>query len=404
MARVAAVDRPASAPARIDAIDSLRALAMGAVVAEHCHILPFGWIGVWLFFVISGFVVTTSLLSQPAGGSATALLRKFYVRRAARIWPIYMAYVLIGASISALIVGGVEWPALSSLMLFYNNFQSAFAVGIFKAFPVGHLWTISVEFQFYVVFGLAFAFLPRKALTGLLIAFLLMSPALRFLGGQWLQAAGYSPLQAAFAVYTFSPMHFDSFAAGALLALGRALWTQPGRARALLAAGVIGMLAYVAAYVWINGRHGATGLALLRGVISGVLFGDLKQVWLYSAVAAVSAGCLATVLAGEKAWRPIAESRLLRMIGRVSYGGYVYHALCVHLVTDAMRMVVSPGPGIASKIAFGVPLFALSLPLTVAVAWLSYRYVERPIIAAVNLQLRGRATSGGRSLARVRGW
>jgi peptidoglycan/LPS O-acetylase OafA/YrhL len=385
------------APAgRIDQIDSLRALAMTAVIAEHCHILPFGWMGVWLFFVISGFVVTTSLLSRPINETSSTRLTQFYTRRAARIWPIYLAYVTIGFVASALAVHYFNWPAFVSFVLFYNNFQLAFADGLFKAFPVGHLWTISVEFQFYIVFGLAFTFLSRRALTGLLLVFLVLSPVLRFIGGEWLHAAGYTPLKAAFAIYSFSPMHFDSFAAGALLALGRERWARASGARALLIAGLGVMIAYIGVYVGVNHAHGATGVRMLRNIISGILYGDFRQVWLYSAVALLSAGLIATILAGKAAWVGFTRNGLLQAIGRVSYGGYVYHALCVRWVGELMRLVIPPATTMASKLEFGAAQFAVALSATIAVALLSYHWVEQPIILAVGRRLAPPKVSLGR--------
>ncbi len=200
---------PAAAPetGRMGEINSLRALAMTAVIAQHCKILPFGWMGVWLFFVISGFVVTSSLMATPVSKGAN-LLKPFYLRRAARILPIYIVYVIIGFVISGIYIGYLEWKPLLSLLLFYNNFQSAFSLGTFKHFPVGHLWTISVEMQFYLFFGLAFAFLGRRSLVMILMSFLILAPLFRYIGGSWLTDQGMSPLNAAFAIYSFSIMHF----------------------------------------------------------------------------------------------------------------------------------------------------------------------------------------------------
>ena len=377
---------PVSGSGRLDEIDSLRAVAMTAVVAEHCRILPFGWMGVWLFFVISGFVVTTSLMSR-TDEAPGALLSRFYVRRAARILPIYLIYVLVGLAVSGLAIGRPEWSPFASLLLFYNNVQSAFGVGTFQAFPVAHLWTISVEMQFYLIFGFAFAFLPRAALRVVLVSLLFIAPTLRFLGGEWLEGAGFSPLRAAFAVYTFPGMHFDSFAAGSLLALGASRWRDRRRAGALLLAGGLLFAAYALAYVMVNRAHGAGGLSMFRNVISGILFGHQRQVWLYSAVAALSAGVLAVTLTGAAPWSAITRSPLLQAIGRASYGGYVYHALCVRLIRGPLHALIHPAAGMAGKLAFGAAEFTLALSATVLLSLASYRWLEQPIIAAAGRRL-----------------
>jgi peptidoglycan/LPS O-acetylase OafA/YrhL len=371
---------------RLDEIDSLRALAMTAVVAEHCRILPFGWIGVWLFFVISGFVVTTSLLSRPKE-APHSLLRHFYARRAARILPIYLGYVVVGLFVSGLAVGHPEWSPFASLVLFYNNIQSAFGVGTFQAFPVAHLWTISVEMQFYLLFGVAFAFMPRRPLQILLIGLLLVGPILRLLAGDWLTRTGVAPLRAAFAVYILPGLHFDSFAAGALLALAASRWRRPAWAGGLLLAGSLGLGAYVLVYVLINHAHGAAGLAMFRNVISGILFGQGRQVWLYSAVAAMSVGVLALTLTGAAPWSALTRNPLLQAVGRASYGGYVYHALSVRLIGEPLHRLIHPSAGMAPKLTFGAVEFALALFATVILSLASYRWVEQPIITAANRRL-----------------
>jgi len=363
---------------------------MTAVIAQHCRILPFGWTGVWLFFVISGFVVTASLLSRPGDGGPADKLARFYARRAARIWPIYLAYVVIVFLASALASGQLQWRAFASLVLFYNNFQAAFADGDFKGGGASHLWTISVEFQFYLVFGFAFAYLSRRKLIVALLACLLIAPLLRLIGGEWLTAAGYKPLNAAYAIYVFSPMHFDSFAAGALLALGRDRWRRPGPARALLLAAALAMLVYVGAYVWVNIAHGAVGLAALKRVLSGILFGDMRQVFAYSAVAAVSAGLVATALSGGVPWTAILANRAVQAVGRASYGGYVYHLWLVKWSDLILRAFITPGVSMAGRLEFGVLRFALVLPVTIGVALLSYRYIEQPIIRRVGRRLANR--------------
>jgi peptidoglycan/LPS O-acetylase OafA/YrhL len=379
-------------PGRLDEIDALRAIAMSAVVAEHCRILPFGWMGVWLFYVISGFVVTTSLVSRPAE-TPGALLYHFYARRMARILPIYLAYVTIGFLVSAASQGRFEWTPFLSLLFFFNNFQSAFANGVFKGFPVGHLWTISVEMQFYLVFGFAFALLSRRGLRLLLIGLVVLAPLLRWAGGVWLEKAGFSPLRAAFAIYTFSPMHFDSFAFGALLALASTSWRRPPRSLVLWGVGALCLALYFCAYVAVNRAHHLHGLQMFRNVISGILFGDGRQIWLYSAAGLCFVGVLATTLSGGAAWSMITRNRALQAVGRASYGGYVYHAFCLPQARALLRGVLHVAPTTQGKLEFGLAMFLLALPATIGLSLISYRYVERPIIASVGRRMMRPAIS-----------
>ena len=147
------------------------------------------------------------------------------------------------------------------------------------------------------------------------------------------------------------------------------------------------MAAYAAVYVGVNHTHHAVGLRMLKNVISGILFGEGRQIWLYTAVAALSAGVLATTLGGQAPWAIVTRNPLVQAVGRASYGGYLYHAFCVTEARALLRAAIHFGPGLIGKLEFGLGVFALALPATIAVSLLSYRCVERPIIAALNRRL-----------------
>src|SRR2546423_10298585 len=85
---------------RIAEVDGLRAVAMTMVIAQHCGLLPFGWIGVWLFFVISGYVITRGFVAdQKAADAASTRFIDFMRRRFFRIVPVYVAYILLNVAI-----------------------------------------------------------------------------------------------------------------------------------------------------------------------------------------------------------------------------------------------------------------------------------------------------------------
>jgi hypothetical protein len=107
----------------VSEVDVLRALAMTAVFAKHCNLMPFGWAGVWLFFVISGFAITSSLLGSARFGESKALLlRNFYILRCLRIWPIYFL-IITGSMIAAALARNREafghWPWLATFTYNY---------------------------------------------------------------------------------------------------------------------------------------------------------------------------------------------------------------------------------------------------------------------------------------------
>lgn len=365
-----------SAGPRIGRVDSLRALAMLAVIALHTHLLPFGWMGVWLFYVISGFVVTTSLAAHGASGDRCSDTLAFYARRAARILPIYDLYVVVGLVVSWLWLGGVNWRAFASLFLMYNNFAGAFGNAFAVAWPVGHLWTISVEWQFYLLFGVFFIWAPRRWVIGACLATIAADPLLRVAAGV-LVLRHQPPLDAAFSVYSFSLLHFDAFAMGVLLALFRARLTARHGWLGLAAALVL-LSAYVLVYATIDHAHGAHGLAVLRNLVSGILIGDGRAGPLYSIVDLAAASVVVLAL-DERLRLPLLGSRRLQFVGRISYGGYVYHQAMLWLVLTALPASLAAGHG-AARAAYDVATFLLCAALTIAVAAASYRWLERPLI------------------------
>jgi peptidoglycan/LPS O-acetylase OafA/YrhL len=362
---------------RIGEVDALRCFAMAAVVAIHSSLLPFGWMGVWLFYVISGFVVTSSLMHRPTVPHGR-WLAAFYTRRASRILPVYAVYIAAGLIFALLTARAIPLTALASMAGFFNNFAMMAGVGELKNWPTGHLWTISVEMQFYAVFGLAFVFLPRRWLIASLIALLFVAPALRGLTGWHLAARGVAPLQAAFDVYASSYLHFDAFAAGALLALFRSEIAARRLEAWIFGAGCLAMAIYVAAYVSVNlvirDRH---GIEIVTDIISGIVFGEGREVGLYSALALLNAGVLIWTASGRAPWSGVTRIRLLQRIGETSYGAYIFHALAITLTAKAMTAV----PGFAhSELILRVPTFMIALAAAILMAEVSYRYLEKPII------------------------
>lgn len=388
---------PQDAKPHFDQIDALRCLAMSAVIAMHCHILPFGWAGVWLFYVISGLVVTVSLIAGDAAkpeASRAARLGGFYAKRSARIWPIYLLFVAAGFLVAVAFRHEQPYSELLSFLFFYNNFQAAFAHGTFNvpALGGGHLWTISTEMQFYALYGVAFILLPRRIVVRLLVACLLVCPLLRLGAGILLADADFTSSRAAYAIYAMSFLHFDSFAAGALIALSLA-WARRYSLR-LLVAGVTAFGTYCFVYVLVNVTvRGATHIAAFEDTVSGILFGQFREVFLYSALALLFSGVVAMALDGRAWTARILRARPLVAVGRVSYGGYVYHPIGVVAGGWIVGALVHPeAGGLALKAGAGVAQFVLALAITLPLAFASYRFLERPIIAAT-----------GRRLERIRG-
>lgn len=361
---------------RIGAIDSLRAFAMTAVVAQHCGLLPFGWTGVWLFFVISGYVVTLTATTAGAERGRRGLAR-FYARRSARILPVYFGYLGIGLVVVVLAGHAVDPLTALSLFAFVNNVAMIAGRGEIAGWPTGHLWTISVEMQFYLLYGLGLFWGARRVLLGALALALTVTPLLRAAAAAWLSARGWVAGDAAYAIYAGPLLHQDAFAAGALLAFASRAGLLERLARPLALLGVAALAAYALTYVWVNhALLGARGICVLRNVVSGILFGQGREVFLYSALNAAAAGLVALAATRDRLVDGLLRPAVLQRIGAISYGAYVWHALAITLA--GMALAEAPGlAGTQGSLAFRLALFTFSYALTIAVAELSFRKLER---------------------------
>jgi peptidoglycan/LPS O-acetylase OafA/YrhL len=362
---------------RLNRIDALRCIAMTAVFLQHCHLLPCGWIGVWLFYVISGFVVTASLVDSPRIESPRSGIRHFIERRARRIIPVYAGMVLLAFGVTAVVGHRLEIGTLASYLLFYNNFVAPFGHVSFSGLNTGQLWTVSVEMQFYAIFGLAFFFMSRRRLTALLVAMIVAAPLLRLFVSILVKTKG------AFIIYTASPLHFDAFAAGALMALNREAILEPRNLRRLWIAAAVAIVGYAGVYVSHNlfVEH-ARGVNAFRNVVSGVIWGEGRQLWLYSVIALASAAVVAHAAAphGSKTLNAILESPPLRWIGVRSYGAYVFHIAVLVAVGTTLHLHHAGATTVAAKVRNGAILFVVAYPVTIGLAALSYRWFEQPII------------------------
>ena len=329
----AAYSAPLGTVGYVSEVDALRCVAMTAVVAAHCRLLPFGWAGVWLFFVISGFAITSSLLaSDRMPHPKPLLLRNFYARRCLRIWPLYFLFVA-AALIPAAIAGNSHvlafWPWLVTFSFnYYYIFHYSFPE---NCCWFGHLWTISVEEQFYVVFPFLFAFLSKRWLVAALWICIALGPTLRTLLTWWLDQLSRNDEDKLLIVYQFAAAHFDAFAAGALLALFRPfLALRLDLARVFMAVALAAAAAYTCVYLSIN----LSTLGFHREAFRDMMFprwGNGQQIWIFSVIIALASALIALIFAGEGWLLNACRLKLLRPIGRISYGAYLYHSPVLYL-------------------------------------------------------------------------
>jgi peptidoglycan/LPS O-acetylase OafA/YrhL len=232
--------------------------------------------------------------------------------------------------------------------------------------------------QFYVAYCWLLCFGSRRLLWTVLIALIPLCPLLRLALGAALSANGWAPIDSAFAVYAAPGLHFDSFAMGALLALGQEQGRLRQWARPLAAIGLLALAAYCGLYLAVNGlvRH-ARGVDIARDVISGILAGEQREAWVYSAIGLAMAGLVALAADRDPWVRPIFGIRMLQQLGLISYGVYLFHQIGLRLVTQGLALSgLDPR---ADSLAMHGARFLLGGGLAVALAYVSFHWFETPM-------------------------
>ena len=347
-------------------MDGVRGIAIAAVLLFHFGSLyaplspgtldtvlrrlpASGWVGVALFFVLSGFLITGILLD--ARGSRH-YFPSFYMRRVLRIFPLYYGVLLVVFVLVPLATHH-QFVAPARQIAFWlhaSNWTTAFDP---FAPLVTNFWTLSVEEQFYLVWPAAIAFIPRRAHLPLCIALLLTPLVLRNIPYLLRIQAAHPDF-----MYRLTPFRVDTLAAGALVAiLVRSRHRFPSLAlpAALAGAGIIAAL-----LVNARGQFSAGAIPVVRFGYTAVLL-LCSALVLYAYQRRGSAGT---------AWL---RTRALTGLGKYSYGIYVFHGIVRYFLPHLTAHLPPTRMVQASVAAFGI---ALSL----AISFASFHLYEKQFL------------------------
>lgn len=359
---------------RIPALDGLRGVAVIAVIAVHANVLfggdtvggasavvarllGAGWIGVDLFFCLSGFLITR-ILRQARRGEH--YFRNFYARRVLRIMPLYYAFVALVFLVAFRLPMAPHRLAaseVSSVLLYMNNFWYA-ATG--TAVPhLGHFWSLAVEEHFYLLWPLAVRLLIRRRLMQLCLAGTALSLLLRVvivIGGWWPYSA-----------YLMTPCRLDGLLLGALVALAVEEHCDHARLRQLLRAAAVPAGMMLAAIVVWNGEFSArpSGADLRLTATVGI-----------TALALLLAGAVERAVYGTGWWPQLLRNRWLAVAGRYSYAMYVCHCLFVSTLNWMLGRRLGAWtqcPPMVGKLLAFLTVLLLSL----AAGWASFHLWEK---------------------------
>ena len=348
-------------------LDALRGMAVLLVISYHWmlsyYALPVhGYLrtmipimdtwgcGVDLFFVLSGFLITRILIQ--AKGTKDGL-KHFYIRRALRIFPLYYAvlFITLVAVPHSFREHALNMPnhhSATPLWFYATNLAQTFSHEKWIYGGLDHLWSLAVEEHFYLLWPMAVFLLPRRSLTYVTTALIVLAVATRFFFVQCLHDNS--------GAYLFSICRVDGLAAGALLAV----LNMEGK---------------------LTKRLNPIFLFCLLGLPLGWYLQHNTNVvieftFMHLACSLGFAGLLALAVLNHN-WLPVRflNNPVLRFFGLYSYGMYMFHNILRPPLVPLTLIYGVDKPNNAA-IAYGI----VNLGLTLALAMMSYRLLERPFL------------------------
>jgi peptidoglycan/LPS O-acetylase OafA/YrhL len=347
-------------------LDALRALAVFGVLVHH--FLPqefflnskihWGPLGVRLFFVLSGFLITGILLRcrelvDLYNQDAWFTIRRFYVRRFLRLIPIY--YLTIFAT-KILDFNSISIKTIVWHLTYTSNIY--FSIHDWDA-TTSHFWSLSVEEQFYLFWPFIIILLPRKYLLTAILLTIVIGPFFRIL----IMAVGLSNGTREY-ILTFACL--DSLGMGALLAFCNQNRESLKQAKKYLCIFCfwLGIPSFVALN-WVGLPNTDNSIVGFLEVALGDMTASMFFVWLIDRAARGFRGFTGVLLE----WEP------LIYLGKISYGIYVYHLLIAHVLDQLFTYLGSP------LLDWVWIKFLIKTVATITVAVISWQFFEKPINA-----------------------
>jgi peptidoglycan/LPS O-acetylase OafA/YrhL len=360
-------------PTRMPALDGLRGIAILLVIVHHCAIvwsqtseiengvriaLQFGWFGVDLFFALSGFLITGILLDSVKNAH---YFSRFYWRRVIRIFPLYYAFLAFVFLVAPLLPGA---PRLDNVGVgWYVTYLQNLKPNHGATDPLlGHMWSLAVEEQFYVIWPLVVYLLSRRALARLCIALAVAALSLRCV-----MAGAGADVEA---IYRLVPCRIDALALGALAAIAirsmtwknkLQMWTAPVVAFCIVI--TVALAASAGTTRWESPLMHTVGFTFLAVMFSAtVMF-----------LATAHTGPLYDVCMDPR----------LRSIGKYSYAMYMIHMLPNRVLYEPVKAALMGQPlmiVMAGKIVY---IAAITL-LVYCGARASWVLLESPLLALKN--------------------
>ncbi|MEP7264264.1 MAG: acyltransferase [Bacteroidota bacterium] len=345
-----------SSSKHLPVLDGVRGFAVFLVVVFHFYGIGFGWLGVDLFFVLSGFLITGILVDSK---EKPHFFRNFYARRTLRIFPLYYFALIVFFILIALNIHQLKDPHFYTqhaawYLLYIQNWLYAW-----KDWPrdgvLNHFWSLAIEEQFYLFWPLLVYFLPTRKLLTTCIILIAVSVMSRYL--VWYQGADDTPVQ-----FVATICRLDGLAIGASIALlirHNPQWLMRScKWIFIITIPVIISLYLLAKTIKYDSVYYMT---------AGFTFFDLF--W---------GGILISCFLPEfNLSRRFFSSKWLTWLGKYSYGIYVYHWIIYQMCWPWFR--VAAGNVVIADVRYIYGTLCLAATLLISIA--SYRFLEQPVLS-----------------------
>ena len=342
-------------------------MAIILVMLFHFYfVLEVGWVGVQLFFVLSGYLITSILLKEKVN-PLKAYLGRFYWRRSLRIFPLYFIYIII-VHVGYLLVSKPEnFGSLAPYLYTYTFNYQPLVQGYQPDIAFTHFWSLSVEEQFYLFWPFLIFFLNGRALKILVISLILLCPIFRFWIVDLLTVRGVHEIGEI--VYRLTPSQLDAFAIGAAIPVfslqnisSRVSNKILALASVLFAGGAAISFASISGLSWTSIGYPIGGLIAFQ------------HIWSYTCIDLMSGALILTMVVKREreSWgfsflKKIFETPFMVFIGKISYGLYVYH----WIILSIYRSYVHP---LVQNLFIGFILYSIAV---IAVSYASFQIIEK---------------------------
>ncbi|ARK09946.1 acyltransferase [Fibrella sp. ES10-3-2-2] len=379
----------ASNPIYFKGFNGVRFIAASAVIVHHIEeyktvylfgrddlwarpfVYQLGRLGVALFFVLSGFLITYLLLAEKQKTGKIAI-RKFYIRRVLRIWPLYFLVVFLGLLVWPLLpilhtppVMGDVYNQFGLKLLVYGMVLPNIALALFDNVPmVSHTWSIGVEEQFYLMWPwLVMSNNPKRVLK--IVLSILGVLALWFLYERFVARPVYLGEESRQSPFVLLAFFLAQFRIGCMAIGGVGAWLLFSRQRVL-------------DYVFRRDVQIA-----VYSVLTVCIAFSIRPLGFNYEFYALFFCFMLLNLAGNPASLVKLDSPLTRFMGDISYGLYMYHPLLITLCMNSLLLLWPGSPvfGDTASPVFMTLLYVGSFVMTTLVAWLSYTYFEKPFLS-----------------------